>query len=160
MGLQGFSEDNAIHRDAEDFRKRDKPICPAPESHTLRFTCIPFIYSHNDTFYHTRIMEVWFSMAATAYMIKSFGVLSVAKFSAILGLIWGFVLGLVFLLFGSIASMIGAQSLGMGAGIAGFIMMIIFGGIGGFIGGAIMAVIYNIILGVIGGIEMDLEPKA
>ena len=51
------------------------------------------------------------------------------------------------------------QLIRTGAGIVGFILMIIIGGIGGFIWGAIVAVIYNIILGAIGGIEMDLEVK-
>jgi hypothetical protein len=34
-------------------------------------------------------------MATTAYMIKKFGVMSVAKFSAVIGLIWGFIVGLM-----------------------------------------------------------------
>lgn len=100
-------------------------------------------------------------MATMMYLIKSFGVLSVAKFSAIIGLIYGLVLGLLLLVgIGGMGSMLGFQSLGIGAGIVGLIALIIIGGIGGFIGGAIMAVIYNIILGAIGGIEMELETKA
>jgi hypothetical protein len=100
-------------------------------------------------------------MATTAYMIKSFGVLSVGKFCAVIGLIWGFLVGLMVAVgIGGIGSMMGSHALGIGAGIVGLIVMIIIGGIGGFISGAIGAIIYNIILGAIGGIEMDLETKA
>jgi len=94
-------------------------------------------------------------------MIKQFGVLSVAKFSAVIGLIWGFVMGLfVALGAGSMATAMGAGALGAGVGFAGFIMMIIIGAVGGFVGGAIIAFVYNIVLGFIGGIEMDLEVKS
>ncbi|MCJ7794609.1 MAG: hypothetical protein MUP10_02060 [Methanoregulaceae archaeon] len=100
-------------------------------------------------------------MATTSYMIKQFGVLSVAKFSAVIGLIWGFVMGLVVALgAGSMAAAMGAGALGAGVGFAGFILMIILGGIIGFVGGAIIAFVYNIVLGFIGGIEMDLEVKS
>jgi len=100
-------------------------------------------------------------VTTTSYMIKQFGVLSVAKFSAVIGLIWGFVMGLVVALgAGSMAPAMGAGALGAGVGIAGFIMMIIIGAVGGFVGGAIIAFVYNIVLGVIGGIEMDLEAKS
>jgi hypothetical protein len=99
-------------------------------------------------------------MAATPYMIKQFGVVSVAKFFAVFGLIWGFFMGL-FLAFGigRMASVFGAQMLGVGAGIVGLILMMILGAIFGFIGGAIIAIVYNIVLGATGGVEMDLEVK-
>jgi hypothetical protein len=100
-------------------------------------------------------------VTTTSYMIKQFGVLSVAKFSAVIGLIWGFVMGLVVALgAGSMAAVMGAPLLGVGAGFAGLIIMIILGGIFGFVGGAVIAFVYNIVLGFIGGIEMDLELKA
>jgi hypothetical protein len=98
-------------------------------------------------------------------IIKSFGVLSVAKFSAVVGLVWGFLMGLMVLVAGSLipADLTGTGMLGGGggmtAGVVGFVVMIIVGGVGGFIGGAIMAVIYNIVLHVVGGIEMHLEYK-
>jgi hypothetical protein len=94
-------------------------------------------------------------------MIKSFGVVSIAKFCAVIGLVWGFVVGIFIAIgIGGSAAAMGAHALGIGAGIVGFILMIIIGGIGGFIWGAVAAIIYNIILGAIGGIEMDLEAKA
>ena len=97
-------------------------------------------------------------MATTAYMIKSFGIVSVGKFCAVIGLIYGFILGLVVALgIGGLGSMMGSQGLAIGAGIVGLVVTVIVGGIGGFVSGAIGAIIYNIILGAIGGIEMDLE---
>jgi hypothetical protein len=100
-------------------------------------------------------------MTTTPSMIKSFGVVSVGKFCAVIGLVWGFFMGCVIALgLGGAASMLGSQALGIGAGIVGLVVMIIAGGVLGFIWGAIAAVIYNIILGAIGGIEMDLEMKS
>lgn len=100
-------------------------------------------------------------MATTPYMIKSFGVVSVGKFCAVIGLVWGFLMGCMIAVgIGGSAAMMGARGLGIGAGIIGFILMIVIGVVGGFIWGAIMAVIYNTILGAIGGIEMDLEVKS
>lgn len=93
-------------------------------------------------------------------MIKSFGVVSVGKFCAVIGLVWGFFMGIMVALgIGGAAGMMGFQVLWIGAGIIGLVVMIIAGGVFGFIWGAIAAVIYNIILNAIGGIEMDLEVK-
>jgi hypothetical protein len=95
-------------------------------------------------------------------VIKSFGILSVAKFSAVVGLVWGFLMGLGVLLAGTIlpSDMLGGlPGGGMIVGVVGFVIMIIVGGVGGFIGGAVMTVIYNIVLRIVGGIEMHLEYK-
>jgi hypothetical protein len=96
----------------------------------------------------------------TSYIVKEFDVMSVGKFCAVLGIVWGFLAGL-FVLFGAgaMAAAMGSAALGAGMGIAGFIVMIIMGGVGGFIGGAFIAIIYNLVLGVIGGIVVDLEAK-
>ena len=100
-------------------------------------------------------------MSVTPYMIKKLGVISIAKFCGILGIIWGLVVGIFMMLgIGGIAAAMGRGALGAGIGIVGLIIMIIVGAIAGFIGGAILAIIYNIVLGAIGGIEMDLEVKA
>jgi len=97
-------------------------------------------------------------MATTAYMIKKFGVLSVAKFCAVFGLIWGIVMGIIV----AIGRQRWAAYMGItpaGSGIVSFIFMVIIGIVAGFVGGAIVAYIYNLILGATGGIEMDLEVK-
>ncbi|MBN1165654.1 MAG: hypothetical protein JXA44_00830 [Methanospirillaceae archaeon] len=89
-------------------------------------------------------------MTEKSTIIKKFGVLSVAKFSAVLGLIWG-------LIYGIIIFVIGTSYMGALAGVGGLILAIIGGAIIGFIAGAITAFIYNLVLGFIGGIEMDLD---
>lgn len=100
------------------------------------------------------------SMATTAYMIKKFGVMSLAKFFAFFGLIWGFFKGIPLAAgLGGIGSVIDTQALGIGAGLVGLVIMVIAGGVGGFIGGAIVAIVYNIVLGATGGVEIDLELK-
>lgn len=99
-------------------------------------------------------------MTTTAYMIKQFGIVSIAKFFAVFGLIWGFFAGIVLALgLGGMGSALGAHMLGLGVGIVGLVFMVIVGGIFGFIAGAIVAIVYNIVLGATGGIEMDLEVK-
>jgi hypothetical protein len=99
-------------------------------------------------------------MAATTYTIKQFGIVSVGKFFAVFGLVWGFFMGLcVAAGIGAMGSVMGSHALGFGAGLIGLVLMTILGGVFGFIGGAIVAIIYNIVLGATGGIEMDLEVK-
>lgn len=100
------------------------------------------------------------SMATTAYMIKHFGVMSVAKFFAVFGLVWGFLMGIPLAAgLGGMGSVVDFPAPGIGAGLIGLVVMVIAGGVGGFIGGAIVAVVYNIVLGATGGVEMDLEVK-
>ena len=95
-------------------------------------------------------------MAVTAILIRKFGVISVAKFCAVFGIIWGFFMGLEFALGATgIADTMGLSSLGVGLGIVGSIIIIIIGGIAGFIGGAILAIVSNVVLSAIGGIEME-----
>ena len=103
---------------------------------------------------------VYSVMAVTTYMIKQFGVVSVGKFFAVFGLVWGFFVGILLAAgLGGMGSVMGSQALGIGAGLVGLVIMVIVGGVAGFIGGALVAVIYNIVLGAIGGIELDLEAK-
>jgi hypothetical protein len=94
------------------------------------------------------------------YVVKEFDVMSVGKFFAVLGLVWGFLMGLFLVIgAGAIGAAMRAAALGAGIGIAGFILMIIIGRVGGFIAGAFIAIVYNLVLGVIGGIVVDLEVK-
>jgi hypothetical protein len=99
-------------------------------------------------------------MAVTTYTIKQLGIVSVGKFFAVFGLVWGFFAGIFLAIgLGSMKSMMGTYALGFGAGLIGLVTMVIVGGIVGFIGGVIVAFVYNIVLGAMGGIEMDLEAK-
>jgi hypothetical protein len=92
-------------------------------------------------------------------IVKSVGVMSVAK---IMGLIYG-CMGLIFapffLLMGLLGSMVG-QHKSPFAGIFGMIfailMPVLYGGMG-FITGAIGALLYNLFANWVGGFELELE---
>jgi hypothetical protein len=94
------------------------------------------------------------------HIVKSVGVLSVAK---IMGLIYG-CLGLVFaplfLLFGLLGAIAGQDKAAAFAGIFGIvfaILMPIVYALMGFIGGAIMGLLYNVFAKLVGGFELQLE---
>jgi len=103
-------------------------------------------------------------------VIKNVGVLSVAKVQGLvmagIGLIFGIIYGLIFILFG--AAMMAANGSGrggvIGAGgsvLAGLIFMVvipIFYGILGFVIGAITGLVYNVASKYVGGIELEMEP--
>lgn len=93
--------------------------------------------------------------------IKKVGVLSMAKFHALLFAIIGLLAGLFIASLGplfSAASKITGQSFPFtGLGVLAIIILPIVYGIMGFVGGAIAAVIYNLIARWIGGIEVELE---
>ncbi len=93
------------------------------------------------------------------HIVKSVGVMSVAK---IMGLLYG-CMGLLFvpffLLFGLIGSLAG-QGKNPLAGVVGIflaVLMPVFYGALGFIAGAIGALLYNLIAKWIGGFELELE---
>jgi hypothetical protein len=99
-------------------------------------------------------------MTVATYVIKQFGVVSIGKFFAVFGLVWGVIMGF-FIAAGvsSMGSVMGTHALGFAGGIVVLGLMTIVGGIFGFIGGVIVAVVYNIVLGATGGVEMELEVK-
>jgi hypothetical protein len=104
--------------------------------------------------------EEYSVMAVTTYTIKQLGVVTVGKFFAVFGLVWGFLMGILLAAgLGGIGSMMGIHALGIGASLIWLVIMVIVGGVVGFIGGAIVAIVDNIVLGAMGGIEMDLEVK-
>ncbi|MBU0496699.1 MAG: DUF3566 domain-containing protein [Candidatus Thermoplasmatota archaeon] len=102
--------------------------------------------------------------------LRRVGVWSVGKIAAVLGIIWGFIVGIFsaigFMIAGSAAnwsSMTGADPTGISQGFfggLGILMIIvgpIIGAIMGLIGGIISAILYNIAAGWVGGIEMKFE---
>jgi len=99
------------------------------------------------------------------HIVKSVGVLSVAK---IFGMIYG-CMGLIFLPFflifaviGSFAGSLTGQSNNPFAGILGIVFAIfmpLFYGAIGFIGGAIGALLYNLFAKWVGGFELELEAR-
>jgi hypothetical protein len=95
------------------------------------------------------------------HIVKSVGVLSVAK---ILGLIYacmGLIFAPVFLLFGMLGSLIG-QDKNPFAGMVGvtlaLLIPVIYGAMG-FIIGAIGALLYNLFAKLVGGFELQLEAR-
>jgi len=93
-------------------------------------------------------------------IIKRIAVVKLAIFQACMGVAFGVLAALFFML---CASMIGhsvggqAAAAGMLGGIAMLIFLPIVYGVAGFILGAIAAALYNLIAGIIGGIEFDVE---
>ncbi|MDE1873920.1 MAG: hypothetical protein KGI04_02255 [Candidatus Micrarchaeota archaeon] len=89
--------------------------------------------------------------------IKKLGVMSVAKIEGVIGVVVGFIIGILVFLVGSAASSIaGTSSLG-GLGALSLIIFPIVYGIMLFIFGAVIAWVYNMVAGEIGGIQIDLE---
>lgn len=93
------------------------------------------------------------------HILKSVGVLSVAK---ILGLIYGcmgLILAPVFLLVGIIGMAAGRQGAPFAGafGIVFALLMPLFYGILGFIMGAIGALLYNLFAKLVGGFELEME---
>jgi len=86
--------------------------------------------------------------------------MSIAKFLALFGLVWGFFLGLFMAVGRGLMALGGGyHPLWFGTGVIGLIVTTVAGGVFGFIGGAIIAAVYNNLSGTLGGIEMDLEAK-
>ena len=99
-------------------------------------------------------------MTVATYVIKQLGVVSIGKFFAVFGLVWGFFMGF-FIAAGvsGMGSVMGTHAIGFAGGLIVLGLMTIMGGVFGFIGGAVVAFVYNIVLGATGGVEMDLEVK-
>ncbi len=90
-------------------------------------------------------------------ILKSVGVLSVAKISAIFHAIIGLIYGLFMAaILGPMAEAMGIPAMGAGGGIVAIVIAIILFAIAGFIVGAICALIYNVLAAVLGGIRLDI----
>lgn len=100
--------------------------------------------------------------------IKRVGVFSCAKIYSItlaaIGLIFGILYGLIFMVLGGAMMAAGggreAGAAGASSLVIGLLMMIIIPityGIIGFIGGLIGGLVYNVASGVVGGLELELE---
>ncbi|MBV8860007.1 MAG: hypothetical protein JOZ02_23955 [Acidobacteria bacterium] len=99
--------------------------------------------------------------------IKRVGVFSCAKMYSItlaaVGLIFGVIYGLIFIVLGGAMMAGGGRDSGMAGGSTlaiGLVMMVaipIFYGVIGFIGGIIGGLVYNVAAGVVGGLELELE---
>lgn len=98
-------------------------------------------------------------MGIVMQIIKSVGVLSVAKIMGAIYLVMGLLFSPIFLFMGMLGSMLGQRPNPLGAigGVAMAIIMPIFYGGMGFILGAIGAALYNLMARAMGGIEIEFE---
>jgi hypothetical protein len=98
-------------------------------------------------------------MAPSSFRIKKFGVLSIAKFCGTVGLVWGFLSGVILLASYIQGYLANNEASLIQSGLLGFGLMILYGVIGGVIGGALLAVAYNRLLGAAHGIDMVLDAQ-
>ena len=95
------------------------------------------------------------------HIVKSMGVMSVAKISGLLYGCMGLIFAPFFLLIGLIGSLAGADKTPF-AGIFGVVfamLMPVIYGVLGFIMGAIGALLYNLFARWVGGFELELEVR-
>ncbi|HEY5314623.1 MAG TPA: hypothetical protein VIK18_18970 [Pirellulales bacterium] len=96
-------------------------------------------------------------------VIKSVGILSVAKIMgamyAFFGLIAGFFMFVIFSLTSVAAQGRNEMPAGIAAGVAALFFMPICYGIMGFVGGALSGFIYNLLASFVGGIELEFTPQ-
>jgi hypothetical protein len=93
------------------------------------------------------------------HIVKSVGVLSVAKIMGLLQACMGLLLAPVFLLIGLLGSMVGQQKTpfaGMFGVLFALLLPVIYG-IFGFVAGAIFGLLYNLFAKLVGGLELELD---
>lgn len=93
------------------------------------------------------------------HIVKSVGVLSVAKIMGLVQACLGLIFAPFFLLIGLLGSMVGQQKTPF-AGMFGVFLalcMPIFYGVIGFLTGAIGALLYNLFAKLVGGFELELD---
>jgi hypothetical protein len=96
------------------------------------------------------------------HILKSVGVMSVAKIMGLLYACMGLMFIPIFLLFGLLGTFAGQDKTPF-AGIFGVVLAILMPvlyGAMGFVAGAIGAVLYNVLAKWVGGFELELEPQA
>ena len=98
-------------------------------------------------------------------VIKRIGVLKAGVIQASIMALFGLIIGLCFLLFGTmLAGLTGgsdgtaaAGALGMLGGMGMVIFLPIMYGVTGFLAGVIGAAVYNLVAGMVGGLEIEVE---
>ena len=85
----------------------------------------------------------------TEYTVDSIGVVSLARILGVIGLLWGIILAISWIVLGG--------PMGGRPGLPELLIAIIGGALYGVIGGAITAVIYNAAAGLAGGIELEMS---
>ena len=87
-------------------------------------------------------------------MVQRLNRFSIAQTAKVLGVLYA-LMGLIFLPFFLIASLLSPDQAGLGVGVA--ILLPILYGVAGFIFTAIGCALYNWVAGMVGGIEVQLE---
>jgi hypothetical protein len=85
----------------------------------------------------------------TQYTVTNVGIVSLAKILGSIGLLWGLLLALSWIILGG--------PLGGRPGLPELLIAVIGGGLYGVVGGAITAVVYNAAASLVGGIELELS---
>jgi hypothetical protein len=94
-------------------------------------------------------------------VLKSVGVLSVAKMMGTLYMVVGFIVGSIIALL-SVVGLGFAESGAEGVvalvfGVGAVIILPVFYGVMGFLVGAVFSALYNVVAGMAGGVELNLE---
>jgi hypothetical protein len=106
-----------------------------------------------------RFADAW--KEGAVHIVKSVGVMSIAKIMGLVYACLGLVLAPFFLLIGVLGSVVGQQKTPF-AGMFGVFLalfMPVFYGIIGFVGGAIGGLLYNLFAKLAGGFELELEMR-
>jgi Transmembrane domain of unknown function (DUF3566) len=95
------------------------------------------------------------------HIIKSVGVLSIAKIMALIHACLGLIFAPIFLLIGFLGALVGIHKTPLQGvlSIVFALLMPVFYGVVGFITGAIGALLYNLFANLVGGFELELEQK-
>lgn len=88
----------------------------------------------------------------SAHSLDSIGVVSAARILGAIGLLWGLVVALSWILFGG--------PLGGGPGMPELVIVVLVGPVYGIVGGAVTAIVYNLAASLTGGLEFDVSPAS
>jgi hypothetical protein len=96
------------------------------------------------------------------HILKSVGVMSVAKLMGLLYGCMGLIFAPLFLMMGFVGSFAGSDKIPLAGafGVVLAILMPLLYGAMGFVTGAISALLYNVLARWVGGFELELEPRA
>jgi hypothetical protein len=85
----------------------------------------------------------------TEYVIQSVDVVSVAKILGIIGLLWGIVLALSWVVLGG--------PIGGRPGLPELLVAVVGSALYGVLGGALTAIVYNLAAALVGGLKFDVS---
>lgn len=86
------------------------------------------------------------------YRVDTVDVVSLAKILGVIGLLWGIVVALSWVVLGG--------PMGGRPGLPELLVAVVGGGLYGLVGGAITAIVYNLAATAVGGIELELSEQS